>query len=73
MFWFKLSTIILVPHDAIKKKPIVTAQHAKIGQLGRRRCNDSVVAQQLTAAKEHYTRSRLQAHNSAPPDSPMHF
>ena len=51
MFWFKLSTIILVPHDAIKKKPIVTAQHAIIGQLGRRRCKDSVVAQQLTAAK----------------------
>jgi len=52
MFWFKLSVIIFVPHEAMKKKPTVIAQHIIIGRLGSNRCKDSAVAQQLTAAKE---------------------
>ena len=33
------------------KRPMVTAQQKTIGQLGRRRWSDSVVAQQLIPAK----------------------
>lgn len=41
----------LVPKEAIKKKPTVTTQHMATGHEERSRCNDSAVAQQLTAAK----------------------
>ena len=41
----------LVPQEAIKKKPTVTTQHMATGHEERSRCNDSAVAQQLTAAK----------------------
>jgi hypothetical protein len=40
----------LLPHEAIKKKPIVTTQHRIDGKSGSNKCNDSAVAQQLTAA-----------------------
>ncbi|RHC79264.1 hypothetical protein DW828_18885 [Parabacteroides merdae] len=50
MFWFKLSTIIFDPHEAIKKNPNVMAQQTISGRLGRSKCKDSAVAQQLIAA-----------------------
>ena len=36
----------------MKKKPIVTTQHMMTGQEDKSRCNDSAVAQQLTAAND---------------------
>ena len=34
----------------MKKKPMVTAQQIAAGRSGKSKCNDSAVAQQLTAA-----------------------
>lgn len=50
IFWLRLSTIVFVPHDAIKKKPTAIVQHIIRGQEDKSRCIDSAVAQQLTAA-----------------------
>ena len=48
---FKLSTRSLLPIEERTKRPMVTAQQKIIGQLGKRRWSDSVVAQQLIPAK----------------------